>query len=138
VTLSSLLAWLERDAIEQVRSEISRPLQAFRRGLAERGRSAPVELDREEESPVIGRAHVRALLEGYVAGKLERVELYYIGNVLVLSDAAFADDSTREISFLLAEGEVSGEHASQLLVSALRGVRCLNQHGCKSKTSQTN
>jgi hypothetical protein len=122
VTLSALLGLLERDAIADVRSAIAAPLQAFRRGLAERGRSAPVVLDREAKSPAVHPSHVRALLEAYVAGKLESVELYYLANVLTLSDADFADTSTREISFLLAEGEVSPQRAWQLLGSALRGV----------------
>jgi hypothetical protein len=120
MTLSSLLALLDSEAFEQVRSEIARPLQAFERGLAERGRSAPVELDREAVSPLIESAHLRSLLEAYLAGKLTRVELYYVANVLALSDAGFSDESAQDATFFLAEGQVSTQEASQSLAALRR------------------
>jgi len=120
MTLSSLLAWLDSGAIERVRTEIARPLRAFERGLAERGRSAPVELDREAVSPPIRRGHLRALLGAYVSGTVSSVELYYLANVLALSDADFSDDSAQETTFVLAEGQVSAQQAWQLLAELRR------------------
>ena len=117
MTLSSLLALLDSEAFEQIRSQIARPLQAFERGLAERGRSAPVELDGEAVSPLIEPGHLRSLLAGSLAGKLTRVELYYIANVLALSDAGFSDTSAQDATFVLAEGQVSTQEASQSLAA---------------------
>jgi hypothetical protein len=98
MTLSALLSLLERGSVTEIRAAIARPLAVFRRGLSERGRSAPVELEKLGKLYAVTGAHVAALLNARGKGSLDDIELRYLSTALALSpDASYDSDVVREV-----------------------------------------
>ena len=98
MTLSSLLELLERGAISDVSAAIARPLVVFRRGLLERGRSTPVELDTVGNSSIVKATHVAALLNAYDNDSLSQIELRYLASAIDLSpDASYDSNAVRDV-----------------------------------------
>lgn len=120
MTLSSLLGLLEGGSIRQLRSEIAAPLEAFARGLKERGRAAPITL-RDKGTPVLVReVHLANLIKAYVSCELSAVELDYVANVLALSpDAEYSTASVRDVVFALSSPEVNGQLSADRIAALL-------------------
>ena len=77
----------------------------FRRGLAERGRSAPVELENVGKVSRVTGAHVAVLLNAHGEGLLDDTELRYLSTALDLSpDASYESDLVREVVSHLSDG----------------------------------
>ena len=106
LTLSSLLALLKDGNVDGVRARIAEPLRAFSRGLAERGRSAPIELRTTDEPALVTRAHVTVLLNAYIERKLSPIELRYLASALDISpDAKYDSEVVCQVIFSLSSDE---------------------------------
>ena len=106
MTLSSLLMLLEQGALIQIRTAIAKPLVAFRRGLAERGRSAPVELNTVGQSSAVKAAHIVVLLNAHANDSLSKIELRYLANAIGLSpDASFDSNAVRDVISQLSDND---------------------------------
>jgi len=121
LTLSSLLALLERGDVSALRARIAEPLRAFGRGLAERGRSAPIQLASTGKPALVTREHVAALLNAYVGHELSAPELRYLANALDLSPDAKYDSEVvcQSVSSLSSDEEFD---AVELLRELGRGA----------------
>ena len=127
MTLSLLLALLERSAFQQLRSEIAVPLESYSRGLKERGRSSPIVLTEMGTPAVVREVHVENLIKAYLSGELSAIELDYLANALDLSeDADYATKAVREAVFALSTPEINGrlsaDHLTGLLHELGRGA----------------
>ncbi len=106
LTLSSLLALLERGDVSGLRARIAEPLRAFSRGLAERGRSAPIELAVAGKSALVSREHVAAPLNAYVGHELSASELRHLANALDISpDAKYGSEVVCQALSILSSNE---------------------------------
>jgi hypothetical protein len=106
LTLSSLLVLLEGGDVSRLRARIAEPLRAFGRGLAERGRSAPIELAITGKSTLVTREHVAALLNAYVGHELSATELRYLATAFDISpDAKYGSEVVCQAVSSLASDE---------------------------------
>jgi hypothetical protein len=108
LTASSLLALLESGDVARLRAAIAEPLRAFGRGLAEPGRSAPIELATTGESMVVTLKHVTSLLTAHIEHKLSALELRYLANALDISpDARYDSEAVcQAVSGLSSDEEI--------------------------------
>ena len=83
-------------------------MPVYRRGLAERGRSAPIQVQSDGTSHNISKEHIVNLCTFYLSGHIDEVELEYIANCLELSEDFQYNDFISDILFRLSSPEVNG------------------------------
>jgi hypothetical protein len=120
---SELHALLDRpDDIGGLRTAISSAMPAFRRGLAERGRSAPIVVESEGANLLVTEAHVAHLCEQFLTGDLDEAELEYVASALDLCpDFRCASSAVESAVFSLADpvanGPITRDSVRELLQS---------------------
>jgi hypothetical protein len=105
---SNLLAFLERVDIPAIQLAIAPDLAAFRRGLQERGRGAPVALHADQSGLIVTARHLLCLAEARLSGALDAAELMYVATALELSPSfRFESESVRDVAQVLAERDAT-------------------------------
>jgi hypothetical protein len=107
----------------RLREAIGSAMPAFLRGLAERGRSAPLVCQEEGRSVVLGREHVCNLCTYFLEGEISVRELEYTASILDLNEDFQYDEEVGEAIFQLADPDVNGEITVQLVQGIIAGLR---------------
>jgi hypothetical protein len=92
----------------ELKAVIQSALPAYRRGLAERGRSAPVELLEEGHSISITQGQLENLCGWYLSGEIDDVEVEYVAGLLDLSEDFQYDEVVGDAIFMLSSSEING------------------------------
>jgi hypothetical protein len=92
----------------KLKSAIQDAIPSYRRGLAERGRSAPIQVQSDGISHNISKEHIVNLCTIYLAGHIDEVELEYVANCLELSDDFQYNDFISDILFRFSSPEING------------------------------
>lgn len=102
---SELIGLLElQEAVHELKRRLAPSLTAFRKGLAIRGGSAPVELITEGKRIVVKALHIRRVCEEYLAGFLDEVEVEYIATALALCpDFAAESEDVQDAIYSLSD-----------------------------------
>lgn len=104
------------DPSTALREAIAPAMPAYRYGLAERGRVAPVVIESDGALLVIANEHLANLCEIFMAGHLDAVELGYVATALELApDFQFVSGQIEDIAGLLAEGTATSENVAAVL-----------------------
>jgi hypothetical protein len=93
----------------KLRESIKNDIKDFKRGLAEKGRSAPVKLQNEGKSFTVTRNEILNLCNWYLENEIDAIELEYIANLLELSEDFKYEDNISEELFLLSSPEINGK-----------------------------
>jgi len=93
----------------KLKDSIKNDIKDFKRGLAEKGRSAPVKLQDEGKSFIITRNELLNLCQWYIRNELDEIELEYIANLLELSEDFNYEGEISEELFLLSSPEINGK-----------------------------
>ena len=115
--LNTILASSDNGLI--LKQAIQAGIPAFRRGLAERGRSAPVLLKDEGFQFVLTRQQLSNLCSWYLDGQLDSVELEYCANLLELSEDFEIEMRLLDELYRLGTPELAGE----LTPSVVQSIR---------------
>jgi hypothetical protein len=99
-----------------LREAIAPAMPAYRRGLAEGGRSAPVVVECDGALLVIAAPHLTTLCEAFLAERIDEAELGYLATALDRApDFRFVSVKVEEIAFLLSSGTASSEAVNAIL-----------------------
>jgi hypothetical protein len=97
------------DNAGKVKLAIADAIPEFKRGLSERGRSAPIKIISDNRSFVIQETHLSNLCSWYAQGQIDDIEIEYIASALdICSDYEFADahieDAIKSLSDFMYDG----------------------------------
>jgi hypothetical protein len=109
----------------QLKAAIQPAMSTYRRGLAERGRSAPLELHEEGHDLVISREQVENLCGWYLRGEIDKVELEYVAGILDLSEDFQYGGDVGDAILMLSSPEINGAispEAVKNILSRLAGA----------------
>ncbi len=107
-----------------LRAAISSAMPAYRRGLAELGRSAPVVLESEGITLLVSEANIVHLCQQFLVGQLDEVELEYVASAIVLcSDFRCASEVVESAVFLLSDSVVNGPTTSESVRELLQAIK---------------
>jgi hypothetical protein len=116
--LIGLLSSLENGS--DLKAAIQTAIPAFRKGLAERGRSAPVDIQDVGRRFEVRHEHIQNLCRWYLDGDINAIELEYVASILDLSEAFHFPEDVAEAIFDLADpvanGEISRESVMNILI----------------------
>ena len=106
---SELVAIIEAsNDLEALRAAIAPAMPAFRRGLAERGRSAPILIGTEGKTITIQEEHVAQVCREYLEGHLDASEFAYVMTALELCpDFVMASEGVAAAVSVLSESPVA-------------------------------
>ncbi len=77
---------LDSSNADKLEGSINSGIEKFKKGLSEKGRIAPVELQDEGENFIVTSYEILTLCNWYLQNKLDEIELEYIANLLELSE----------------------------------------------------
>jgi len=93
----------------KLRESIKNDIKEFKRGLEEKGRSAPVKLQSVGKTFVVTKNEILNLCNCYLQNELDEIELEYIANILELSEDFYYAEEISEELFLLSSPEINGK-----------------------------
>jgi hypothetical protein len=91
-----------------LKSAIQDAMPGYRRGLAEGGRLAPIQVQSDGISHDISKEHIVNLCKIYLAGHIDEAEFEYVANCLELSEDFQYNDFISDILFRLSSPEING------------------------------
>lgn len=92
----------------ELKAAIQSALPAFRRGLAERGRSATLEVHEECHGFSITQQQVENLCGWYLSGEIDGVELEYVASLIDVSEDFQYANNVGDAIFTLSTPEIEG------------------------------
>ena len=122
---SDLYALLDRPrGPGDLKAAVAAGIPDFTRGLAERGRSAPVCVQSEGLDLLLTEAHVAELCRRFLSGHISAVETEYIATALELCpDFRAESESVSEAILLLADPVANGPLTQESVSAVLHSVR---------------
>jgi hypothetical protein len=106
-----------------LREAIAPAMPAYRRGIAEKGRSCPVVVDSDGSLLVIATSHLIVLCEAFLDEQIDEVEVGYLATALELTpDFTFVSDDVEDITSFLTP-EASGPITMDSVTKVLRILR---------------
>jgi hypothetical protein len=101
---------------QALRKAVAPGLPAYREGLSEGNRAAPIDVESDGSLLVIAAPHLVNLCEAYLAKQIDEVELAYIATAFDrAADFRFITEMSEEFAFLLSSGNANTEAVNAVL-----------------------
>jgi hypothetical protein len=95
---------------QSILSEIQSEVESYRRKSQETGTTLSIHVTGEDFHYTVNRENIKRLLDLYLKGLLDEVQLEYLSNVIDLSPSIIvADEAVEDAIFRLADPEVNSE-----------------------------
>jgi hypothetical protein len=107
MVLSEISKLLNKEiTLDGFKERIKKEISEYKRSLDKKGSSSPIFLNEDLQDLVIGEIDIKFLCEAYLQNKLDKWELNYIAEALLLSDKIiFKNGKVEEVLLALTDSE---------------------------------